>query len=105
MISGIKFSLCYFRPASALEPIFNSAINREIFAEDVTKILGNNPPDVVCAASRDAVFQGPIRMFQRDNEMRNIVLTDAQAKEQASRQFFNRLAGSARDQIVNGEAA
>jgi type I restriction enzyme R subunit len=65
-------------------------VNREVLTEDMTEMLRNNPPDVVYAAFRDAFFQGAIRMFQRDNEMRNIVLTDAQAREQATRHFFNR---------------
>jgi type I restriction enzyme, R subunit len=29
-------------------------------------------------------------MFQRDNEMRNIVMTDPKARELATRHFFNR---------------
>jgi type I restriction enzyme, R subunit len=29
-------------------------------------------------------------MFQRDNEMRNIVLTDAEARDKATRHFFVR---------------
>lgn len=29
-------------------------------------------------------------MFQCDNEMRNMVLTDAQAREKATQHFFNR---------------
>ena len=29
-------------------------------------------------------------MFQRDNEMQNIVLTDAEAREKVTRHFFNR---------------
>ena len=65
-------------------------VNREILTEDMTEMLRNNPPDVVYAAFRDAFFQGAIRMFQRDNEMRNIVLTDAEAREKATRHFFNR---------------
>lgn len=51
--------------------------NRDIMDEDMTEMLQNNPPDAVYAAFRDAFFQGTIRMFQRDNEMKNIVLTDA----------------------------
>jgi hypothetical protein len=31
-----------------------------------------------------------ILMFQKDNEMRNIVLTDAEARDKATRHFFNR---------------
>jgi type I restriction enzyme R subunit len=42
------------------------------------------------AAFRDAFFQGAIRMFQRDNEMRNIVLSDATTRDMATRHFFNR---------------
>ncbi len=65
-------------------------VTHEVLTEDMTEMLRNNPPDVVYAAFRNAFFQGAIRMFQRDNEMRNIVLTDAQAREQATRHFFNR---------------
>ncbi len=34
--------------------------------------------------------EGAIRMFQRDNEMLNIVLTDAEARDKATRHFFHR---------------
>ena len=60
-------------------------------------MLRNNPPDVVYAAFRDAFFQGAIRMFQRDNEMRNIVLTDAKARDKATRHFFGRALRDVRD--------
>lgn len=73
-------------------------VNREIMDEDMTEMLRNNPPDVVYAAFRDAFFQGAIRMFQRDNEMRNIVLTDAEARDKATRYFFNRALREVRDQ-------
>jgi type I restriction enzyme R subunit len=72
-------------------------VNREVLNDDMTEMLRNNPPDVVYAAFRDAFFQGAIRMFQRDNEMRNIVLTDAKAREQATRHFFNRALRQSRD--------
>ena len=65
-------------------------INQEILTEDMTEMLRNNPPDVVYSAFRDTFFQGAIRMFQRDNEMQNIVLTDAEARDKATRHFFNR---------------
>ncbi len=65
-------------------------VNREVMDEDMTEMLRNNPPDVVYAAFRDAFFQRAIRMFQRDNEMKNIVLTDADARDKATRHFFNR---------------
>jgi len=71
-------------------------VNRDIMDEDMTEMLRNNPPDVVYAAFRDAFFQGAIRMFQRDNEMKNIVLTDAEARDKATRHFFNRALREAR---------
>lgn len=72
-------------------------VNREILDEDLTEMLRNNPPDVVYTAFAQAFFQGAIRMFQRDNEMRNIVLTDAEAREKATRHFFNRALREARE--------
>ena len=65
-------------------------VNAEILNSDLSDMLLNNPPDVVYTAFAQAFFQGAIRMFQRDNEMRNIVLTDAAARDQATRHFFNR---------------
>ena len=65
-------------------------VNREILDDDMTEMLRNNPPDVVYSAFRDAFFQGAIRMFQRDNDMRNIVLSDSVARDKATRHFFNR---------------
>lgn len=65
-------------------------VNSEILDTDLSEMMRNNPPDVVYTAFAQAFFQGAIRMFQRDNEMRNIVLTDAEAREKATRHFFNR---------------
>lgn len=65
-------------------------VNQEILDEDMIEMLRNNPPDVVFSAFSQAFFQGAIRMFQRDGEMRNIVLSDAEAREQAISHFFNR---------------
>ena len=65
-------------------------VNQEILDEDMTEMLRNNPPDVVFSAFSQAFFKGAIRMFQRDNEMKSIVLSDAQARDQATRHFFNR---------------
>jgi type I restriction enzyme, R subunit len=65
-------------------------VNQEILNDDLSEMLRNNPPDVVYSAFAEAFFQGAIRMFQRDNEMRNIVLTDPKARELATRHFFNR---------------
>ena len=65
-------------------------VNREIMDDDLTEMLRNNPPDVVFSAFSDAFFKGAIKMFQRDNEMKSIVLSDAQARDRATRHFFNR---------------
>ena len=63
----------------------------EVMAEsNMVAMLRNNPPDVSYDAFRDAFFQKIIRMFQRDNEMRNIVLTDSEARDKAIHYFFNR---------------
>lgn len=72
-------------------------VNEEILGEDLAEMLRNNPPDVVYTAFAQAFFQGAIRMFQRDNEMRNIVLTDAEARDKATRHFFNRALRQIRD--------
>jgi type I restriction enzyme, R subunit len=65
-------------------------VNREILTEGMTEMLRNNPPDVVYSAFAEEFFRGAIRLFQSENEMRNIVLTDAQVRDQAIRHFFNR---------------
>ncbi|RNF33973.1 type I restriction endonuclease subunit R [Paracoccus methylarcula] len=72
-------------------------VNRDILDEDLTEMLRNNPPDVVYSAFAQAFFQGAIRMFQRDNEMRNIVLSDPEARDKATRHFFNRALREARE--------
>ena len=65
-------------------------VNREIMDDNLTEMLRNNPPDVVFSAFSEAFFKGAIKMFQRDNEMKSIVLSDAQARDRATRHFFNR---------------
>jgi type I restriction enzyme, R subunit len=65
-------------------------VTREIMDEDMTEMVRNNPADVVYNAFSQAFFQGMVKMFQQDNEMRNIVMTDKEAREQATRHFFKR---------------
>lgn len=74
-------------------------VNREILDEDLTEMLRNNPADVVYSAFSQAFFQGAIRMFQRDNEMRNIVLSDPEARDKATRHFFKRAMRSVREGV------
>jgi type I restriction enzyme R subunit len=71
-------------------------VNHEIMDEDMVEMLRNNPPDVVFSAFSQAFFKGAIRMFQRDAEMKNIVLADATARDQAIRHFFGRALREAR---------
>lgn len=73
-------------------------VNRDIMNDDLTEMMRNNPPDVVYTAFAQAFFQGAIKMFQKDNEMRNIVLTDAEARDKATRHFFNRALREAKSQ-------
>jgi type I restriction enzyme R subunit len=72
-------------------------VNNEIMDEDMVEMLRNNPPDVVFSAFSQAFFKGAIRMFQRDSEMKNIVLADATARDQAIRHFFGRALREARE--------
>ena len=72
-------------------------VTRDIMDEDMTEMVKNNPADVVYNAFSQAFFQGMVRAFQQDNEMRNIVMTDKDAREQATRHFFKRAQRQARD--------
>ncbi|QFP61759.1 type I restriction endonuclease subunit R [Brucella anthropi] len=84
------FNERYGTQFSEADMIRFEAVNTEILNTDLSEMLRNNPPDVVYTAFAQAFFQGAIRMFQRDNEMRNIVLSDADARDKATRHFFNR---------------
>ena len=44
-----------------------------------------------------AFFESAIKLFQRDNQLQNIVMTDADARNQAIRHFFSRALREARD--------
>jgi type I restriction enzyme R subunit len=65
-------------------------MNCELLDTDMTEILHNNPVDVVYTAFSQAFFRTTIRLFQRDTDMKSIVLPDADARELAIRHFFNR---------------
>lgn len=65
-------------------------VNREILDEEMMEMIRNNPADVVYNAFSQAFFQGMVKMFQSNNEMRNVVMTDQDAREQATRHFFKR---------------
>jgi hypothetical protein len=72
-------------------------VNREILDGDMMEMIQNNPADVVYTAFSQAFLQGMIRMFQKDNEMKSIVLSDSEAREMATRHFFRRAQRMARE--------
>ena len=72
-------------------------VSREIMDEDMKEMMRNNPADVVYSQFAQAFFHGMVRMFQQDNEMRSVVMTDKEAREQATRHFFNREMRMARE--------
>lgn len=72
-------------------------VNQEILDQNMRDMLRNNPPDVVFSAFSQAFFKGAIKLFQRDTDMKNIILTDPQAREQAIHHFFKRAMHEARD--------
>ena len=65
-------------------------VTRDVLDEDMLEMLKNNPADVVYGAFSQAFFQGMVRSFQKDNEMKSIVMTDKDARDQATRHFFKR---------------
>ncbi|MEO0818248.1 MAG: DEAD/DEAH box helicase family protein [Pseudomonadota bacterium] len=72
-------------------------VTRDIMDEDMTEMVRNNPADVVYNAFSEAFFRGMVQLFQNDSEMRNIVMTDKDAREQATRHFFKRAQRQARE--------
>lgn len=74
-------------------------VNRSILGDENLKdMLKNNPPDVVYGAFSQAFFEGAIKLFQRDNQLQNIVMTDALAREQAIKHFFSRALREVREE-------
>lgn len=72
-------------------------VNREVLDDEMTEMLRNNPPDVVFNAFAEAFLRATIRAFQRDNEMRSIILSDSQSRTLAIRHFFNRAVRQVRE--------
>jgi len=72
------------------------AVNPEVVDEEMREMLRNNPPDVVRSTYDRAVFQGMIRMFQCDAEMRNIVLNDPEIRNKVTSYLFGRALREAR---------
>ncbi len=68
-------------------------VNQEIMDDDLKDMMRNNPADVVYNAFSEKFFRGMIRTFQTEQELQNIVMTDPEAREQATRHFFKRAQG------------
>ena len=65
-------------------------VNQDILDDNLSEMLRKNPPDVVYPAFEEAFLKGSIRMFQRANEMKNIVLSDQEIRDKVTHHFFNR---------------
>ena len=66
-------------------------VNQEILAdENLREMLKNNPPDVVFETFSDAFFKGTIKLLQKNNQLQNIIMSDAEARDEATRFFFDR---------------
>ena len=77
-------------------------VNQEILRDDHLKdMMRNNPPDVVFNAFSHAFFVGAIKLFQRDNQLQNIVMTDVEARDHAIKHFFSRALREVRNDRAN----
>lgn len=65
-------------------------VNREVMSADMIEMMRNNPPDVVFTAFSEAFFKGLVRTFKQDANMKNILMTDAAARERLISLFFGR---------------
>jgi type I restriction enzyme R subunit len=74
-------------------------VNREIMDDDMKEMMRNNPADVVYSAFSQAFLQGMIKVFQSDRAMQNIVMSDKDAREQATRHFFKRAQRMAMEEV------
>lgn len=74
------------------------AVNREILDEHLIEMLKNNPEDVVYGAFREMFFRGAVRSFQRDNEMKSVILTEPAMREKVTQHFFRRAQRQVRNQ-------
>lgn len=68
--------------------------------EAMADTLRHNPPDVSRGVFNEAAHKAAIRAFARDTEMRNVILTDAEARDKILRWMF-----SSALKALNGDAA
>ena len=55
------------------------SVTAQVMGDEMIEMVPNDPDDVVYRMFSERWFQEIVRMFQRDNEMRNIVITDREA--------------------------
>ena len=72
-------------------------MNREILNENMSEMLRNNPPDVVFSAFSRRSSRVRSGSSSANADIKSIVLTDPQARDQAIRHFFNRALREVRD--------
>ncbi|RAP37758.1 hypothetical protein DID80_03580 [Candidatus Marinamargulisbacteria bacterium SCGC AAA071-K20] len=76
-------------------------MNEEILNnEDLFEMPKNNPPDVVFKGYSQAFFEGVLRRFRRDKRLEDIVMTDADVREQAIKHFFSRVLRLVKEQKI-----
>ena len=68
-------------------------INNEIMNDEMKEMMLNNPPDVVYNAFSEKFLSGMIKLFNTDNEFKNIFLQDPEARDKAIKHFFKRAQG------------
>ena len=73
------------------------AVNSEILDDKLIEMMRNNPDDVVYRAFNETFFRAMVRTFQRDNEMKNVVLTDPAMRERVTKHFFRRAQRTVRE--------
>ena len=71
-------------------------VTSDLMDDEFMDMLRNNPPDVALNAFRQAFLQGMVQKFQRENQMKNIMMTDRDARDRAIMHFFNRAVREAR---------
>ncbi|MGI9371858.1 MAG: type I restriction endonuclease subunit R [Hyphomicrobiales bacterium] len=78
-------------------------VNQEIVDEEMMEMIRNNPADVVYNAFSEKFFHAMALAFQADRELENI-MTDPEAREQATRHFFKRAQRMAADDLGLAQA-
>lgn len=71
-------------------------VKDDILTEEMRDMIRKNGDDVVYPSFERATFQGLIKRFQRDDDMRNIVMTDTEMRKVLTRYLFSMAAKEVR---------